>query len=239
MYRTLDAHKIIETLERLRARIGERFPGTSLARVCGELIEVARADRERAARLSQPNWRLRIGVGAILIAGVALTAWLGRLLAASETPATIFGSLQGLDALTNILVVVGAGVLFLASFESRAKRNQALEDLHELRSIVHVIDMHQLTKDPTAGAGAATAHSPQRSFTPFELTRYLDYCSEMLSLAAKVAALYAQHSSDPVVVDTVNDLERLTTNLSQKIWQKITLVSESSRVAYPPTGAAT
>jgi hypothetical protein len=236
MYRTLDAGKIIETLERLHARIGERFPGTSLSRVCAELIEVARADHARAARLSRPNWRLRLGVGAILVAGVALTGWLGRLLAASETPATIFGSLQGLDALTNILVVVGAGVLFLASFESRAKRNQALEDLHELRSIVHVIDMHQLTKDPTAGN--ATPNSPRRSFTPFELTRYLDYCSEMLSLAAKVAALYAQHSSDPVVVDTVNDLERLTTNLSQKIWQKITLVSESSRVAYPPTGSA-
>ena len=30
--------------------------------------------------------------------------------------------------------------------------------------------------------------SPKRLLSPFELTRYLDYCSEMLSLAAKVAA---------------------------------------------------
>jgi hypothetical protein len=128
--------------------------------------------------------------------------------------------------------VVGAGVLFLVTFEARTKRAEALADLHELRSIVHVIDMHQLTKDPTAGV--PTMNSPARTLSPYELTRYLDYCSELLSLAAKVAALYAQSSTDPVVIDAVNDLERLTTNLSQKIWQKITLVSESSRLVYPP-----
>ena len=61
----------------------------------------------------------------------------------------------------------------------------------------------------------------------FELTRYLDYCSEMLSLTSKLAALYAQNLPDPVVIDAVNEIESLTTNLSQKIWQKITLVSAS------------
>jgi hypothetical protein len=59
---------------------------------------------------------------------------------------------------------------------------------------------------------------------PFELVRYLDYCSEMLSLAAKLAALYAEKLNDPVVVDTVGDIERLTSELSGKIWQKITIV---------------
>jgi hypothetical protein len=54
--------------------------------------------------------------------------------------------------------------------------------------------------------------------------RYLDYCSEMLSLTAKLAALYAEKLSDPVVVDTVGDIERLTSDLSSKIWQKITIV---------------
>ena len=67
--------------------------------------------------------------------------------------------------------------------------------------------------------------------TPFELTRYLDYCSEMLSLTAKLAALYAQSSSDAVVIDAVSDLTTLTTNLSSKIWQKITLVQVEMRDA--------
>ena len=35
----------------------------------------------------------------------------------------------------------------------------------------------------------------------FELSRYLDYCSEMLSLTAKLAALYAQNLPDPVIIE--------------------------------------
>ena len=42
------------------------------------------------------------------------------------------------------------------------------------------------------------------------MTRYLDYCSEMLSLTSKVAALYAQAFPDPVVTDAVSDIERIT-----------------------------
>ena len=63
--------------------------------------------------------------------------------------------------------------------------------------------------------------------SPFELTRYLDYCSEMLSLTSKLAAVYAQNLPDSVVIDAVNEIESLTTNLSQKIWQKITILDAS------------
>ena len=41
---------------------------------------------------------------------------------------------------------------------------------------------------------------------------------------ARLAALYADKIHDAPVIDAVGDIERLTTNLSQKIWQKITLV---------------
>ena len=71
---------------------------------------------------------------------------------------------------------------------------------------------------------ARTSSSPDRDLTPFELVRYLDYCSEMLSLTAKLAALYAEKLSDPVVLEAVGDIERLTSDLSGKIWQKITIV---------------
>jgi hypothetical protein len=46
----------------------------------------------------------------------------------------------------------------------------------------------------------------------------------MLSLTAKTAALCAEHSSDAVVLDTISTLETLTTELSNKIWQKISLL---------------
>ena len=136
--------------------------------------------------------------------------------------------LQGIEASINILIVGGAALLFLFTLEERLKRRRALADLHGLRSIIHIIDMHQLTKDPSHGAsvGSATASSPERTLTQHELSRYLDYCSEMLSLAAKTAALYAQSLPDPVVIDAVGDIERLTAGLSAKVWQKIMIVKQ-------------
>ena len=62
-----------------------------------------------------------------------------------------------------------------------------------------------------------------------ELGRYLDYCSEMLSLTSKVAASFVQSLSDPVVLSTVNEIETLATGLSGKIWQKITLLERATR----------
>ena len=83
--------------------------------------------------------------------------------------------------------------------------------------------MHQLTKDPSAVVSIAgnTPSSPARTLSRFELARYLDYCSEMLSLTSKVAVLYAQGFPDPTVTDAVSDIERIAAGLSQKIWQKI------------------
>jgi len=106
-----------------------------------------------------------------------------------------------------------------------------LRAIHELRSIAHIIDMHQLTKDPDRllMVGPDTKSSPQRTMSAFELTRYLDYCIEMLSLAGKVAALYIQHFEDPEAVSAVNDLEDLTSGLSRKIWQKIMVLPSAGR----------
>ena len=53
----------------------------------------------------------------------------------------------------------------------------------------------------------------------------------MLSLTSKLAAVYAQNLPDSVVIDAVYDIESLTTNLSQKIWQKITIRGRELRRA--------
>ena len=60
--------------------------------------------------------------------------------------------------------------------------------------------------------------------THFLLVRYLNYCSEMLSLIGKVAALYLQAFQDGVVLDAVDDIEDLTTGLCRKIWQKLMIL---------------
>jgi hypothetical protein len=90
--------------------------------------------------------------------------------------------------------------------------------------------MHQLTKDPDrlTFPQPDTRSSPRRELTVPELGRYLDYCSELLSLVSKLAALHAEHLNDPVVLAAVNDLESLTEGLSAKIWQKITLLGRDA-----------
>ena len=57
-----------------------------------------------------------------------------------------------------------------------------------------------------------------------DMASYLDYCSEMLSLVGKTAALYAEHTTDSAVLATISDIESLTTGMSRKIWQKVALL---------------
>jgi len=152
----------------------------------------------------------------------------------STTADNVYSVLQGVDAAANLIVLMGAGVFFLTRIEERLKRRAALRALHELRSIVHVIDMHQLTKDPSATVSVAgnTPSSPARTLSRYEVARYLDYCSEMLSLTSKVAVLFAQGFPDPAVTEAVSDIERIAAGLSQKIWQKI-IILESQGTGQP------
>jgi hypothetical protein len=225
-YRTLDVEAILKTLRRLERRIDERFPHSGLLAICHELVSLAQEVQQRANAIAAPNVALRATVYVMISAGVVgllIIAFAIKFRIGSTELLSVF---QGVDAAVNIVVLLGAALFFMISLETRLKRNHSLRDLHIFRSIAHVIDMHQLTKDPSSvlASGSATASSPERAMSSFELTRYLGYCSEMLSLTSKLAALYAQNLPDPVVIDAVNEIESLTTNLSQKIWQKITIV---------------
>jgi hypothetical protein len=227
MYRSLDPEKIVATVEQLQRRIAERFPDSGLSAVCRELLKVARESQERAAGLARPQRALRAANG-VLIALVV--AGLAALLSYVRLPSGGFdaaGFIQVSEAGVNLLIVLGASVLFLFTVETRIKRSRAIKAIHELRALAHVIDMHQLTKDPerVAGGGRQTPSSPKPNLTPFELTRYLDYCSEMLSVTGKIAALYVQKFDDPVVLAAAEDVEALTTGLSRKIWQKIMILN--------------
>lgn len=226
MYHTLDPGKIIGTLETLVRRIAERFPNSGLEKVGRQLTEIARQTSARADALARPNYAMRLLVGSILLGGLALVAWLAWLAGGLETSTELTNIMQGLDSATSLLIVLGGGALYLSTFEGRWRRDRALKGLHELRSIIHVIDMHQLTKDPSAFGAPRTTSSPDRPMSVWQLLRYLGYCSELLSLASKVAALYADKLRDPAIVDAVGDIERLTAHLSQKIWQKIELIQE-------------
>ena len=223
-YRNLNINDIVSTLQKLTARVGERFPRSGLYRVCQELTVMAQETSKRASDIQRPKLWLR-GLLVILAASVGFLVWyIGHWLLGLHASDELAGVLQGLEATVNLVIIGGAASAFLVTLEARWKRRMALSALNEFRSIAHVIDMHQLTKDPSAFGGPRTSSSPERAMTRYELVRYLSYCSEMLSLASKAAAIYAERVHDDAVVEAVGDIERLTTNLSQKIWQKITLV---------------
>lgn len=241
-YRSLNPEKIVGTLAKLRERIEERFAGRGIVSVCGELLEIARDDAGRAKSMGQPRHGLRLLVATILAIAAAWLVYALLTYSALDMDSEAFHVFQGIEAAINIAILAGAGIWFLLNLEARIKRERILEDLHELRSIAHVIDMHQLTKDPTAilNPGGRTKSSPVRDMSAFELSRYLDYCAEMLSLTGKLAALYLGASRDPIVIHAVNEIEELTTNLSRKIWQKIMMIpdepAEASSPASPQSG---
>jgi hypothetical protein len=222
----LDGTSVSATLEKLCQRVEHRFPESGLAKVLRELDGLAEHAKERADWIQRPILGLRVAVAVLIL--LLFSALGSGLLAmrAPQEPFRIGEFIQVLEAGSNEVVLVGAAVFFLLSAEKRVKRRRALEALHELRSIAHVIDMHQLTKDPEwiLNRGPETGVLPARTMTRFELTRYLDYCSEGLSLTAKIAALYAQHFDDDVALQAVNEVETLTTGLSRKIWQKLMIL---------------
>jgi hypothetical protein len=228
MYRALDADKIIATIDLLQRRIQERFPHLDLTAVAGDLSAAARNTRERAAALAKRRSVFNVLPYLFLVVCFVSVFALPYLLDIEFRNREGGELIQTLEALLNVVVFGGIALVYLFTLHGRWRRGRAMMALHELRSLVHVIDMHQLTKDPSLALGQEqerdTAASPKRVMTAFELGRYLDYCSEMLSLIGKVAALYAQELDHPVVVEAVNDIEMLATNLSRKVWQKIAIL---------------
>jgi hypothetical protein len=226
----LKAEYIVKTVERLRARITERFPGSGLAGVGAELSDTARATAMRVRRLSRPNYLLRLlallAIALGLIAQVYFAEIIDweRVLQRSDP----VGLTQGLDAIVNLLILAFGAIWFVLTLEARLKRRRVQKRLYELRAFAHVVDMHQLTKDPTVilSESKPTESSPERRMSEFELSRYLDYCAEMLALIAKLAALYAGHIRDREVMVAVTEIEELTSDLGRKIWQKIMILSD-------------
>lgn len=230
-YRTLDPARIIETAQRLDERVASRFPESGLRKLSAELVLLA-ADLARSARaLEAPIWWLRVLIGAAIAVGGAIFLFVGTFIPLSRISTGAFDSVQGLESTLNTMLLAALGLLALARSEERIKRKRVFHCLHSLRTLIHVVDMHQLTKDPAVLSPdyVSNASSPPRITNPADLGRYLDYCSEMLSITGKIAALFAQSVNDEVVIEAVNDIEELGSNLSRKIWQKITMLDQRSR----------
>jgi len=232
-YFLLSESEVVLTAERLARRIGERFPDSGLSHA-GEAVHGATARTEqRIDELQRPHLILRSLSVLVVAATACLLLWLilGGIDWSLPSTRMRIGEFVGVfEPLLGSVVFITAFLVFLYSWERRWKADEVLEALAELRSLIHVIDMHQLTKDPERAcrSGPDTPSSPTRDLTVFQLGRYLDYCTELLSICSKVAALYAQAFSDAKVLRAVDEIETLALGLSTKIWQKLALLHQSS-----------
>lgn len=230
MYRSLDPVRVVETADTLRRRIAARFPDSGLSRVSTELSSVAAEAADRARWLARPHWPLRLLAGlaiALLLLVVGSSAYAVFLtLHTRLEPVSLPELLQGTDAAINETVLLGVAIVFILRWETRIKRTRVQKAVHVLRSIAHIVDMHQLTKDPhrVLSPSPTPASTPKPPLSPLELERYLNYCSELLAVCSKIAAIYVAHFEDEVALEAVNDLESLTTGLSRNIWQKIVIL---------------
>jgi len=119
MYRRLDGSRIVETLERLRQRIGERFPGSGTLAGVGRPARRRSESMERAGDLRRAQIPLRVATWALIaiIVFVALEALLHLRLAPRweefrRVPAILPGH-------SRCGIPRGSRVLFLANVETR------------------------------------------------------------------------------------------------------------------------
>ena len=231
MTTALEPKFIIETSERLQMRIAERFPGSGLLKVSSAVTRAAHEADQKSSDIARAHLPLRSAVWVLAAALLAGVAFVFLRVSAAPGFASAADLLQGVDAAVNIVLLLGAGILSVAKLEENQRRKKGLALVHELKALAHVVDMHQLTKDPESisSESSRTPSSPKRTMTPFELGRYLDYSSELLSMIGKIAAIYGRRLQDPVVLEAIDGAEDLATGLSRKIWQKIAILGDRTR----------
>jgi len=184
-YRRLDSQKIVETVQTLQRRIEGRFPGSGLGRIAAELLSVAQETIARIHWIQKPHLLLRCAAAILSAAIIALLA--GLLIHIRQFQFDDYAnSIQALEASISSVVFIGAAILFFVSWENRIKRRRALKAIHELRAMAHIVDMHQLTKDPEScyGPGLAAASTQKRPMTPYDETRYMESLKKRGSIFA-------------------------------------------------------
>lgn len=227
-YQRLDAVAVRDTAVRLQHRIEARFPTRNLGRVaaevCSSIDEIL--IQPRSPWYGVLRIASRIAIGLILLAGaLAFVLLLVGYESDPNMPAT-WEWAAIVESMINDVVFAGIAIFFLWHIPNRVQRHQDLKSLHRLRSLAHIIDMHQLTKDPERlmKGFTKTAKTVEIGLDKHQLWAYLDYCSELLSLVGKAAALFAEKNNDDMVLATVEGIEDLTTGMSRKLWQKISLL---------------
>ena len=110
--------------------------------------------------------------------------------------------------------------------ETRSKRRRILEAIRELRALAHIVDMHQIAKDPVM------EHFRDNNQQE-KMVEYLHACTCLLALLSKVAELYIEHFPDPVATTAVNNFEGVAMGMRIAIWMKISSMSGAKPSGLP------
>lgn len=222
----LRSDAISDIIYKLCMRIRERLPGVSLLDAGQQLLELSEKTEVTVKKIERPNIFYR------LLSILCITGILGVIYYVI-THFRVNEKSYGIDdvviieAIISLVFLVWLAVYSLTSLESRDKRRRVTKALMPLRSLAHVVDTLQLTKDPIStnvGNSVGTPNSPDRSLDPYQLARYLNYSSEMLALIGKVAFLHVQNFDDPEALLAVNGIDATVGGMSAKIWNKIGLI---------------
>jgi len=228
-YRTIDPTKLILTTNKMADRVEEQFPKSGLSSVANEVAAVAEGTVARVAEIKKPRLGLRVLVGIMVFLVISGPLACSVVLSFRDDMTSFGDFLQATDAGLHMLFVLAGGIIFLVGMENRMRRNQALEALSEFRSLAHLVDLHQINKDPGLDGGPVPENDRRTVRSDQELAFYLDYSGDLLSIVGKLSAYYAQNLQDRVVLDAVNEIETLTSSLSNKLWLKILVLREMMR----------
>ena len=220
--------QLADACEVLSGRVHLAFPGRGLDRHARWLADHARQVADTGKHAVESRWRRRAFVGggvAALTMLVGVSIGCVRRLGDIDTLPTFLSSL---DAFFTVLAAVVAGGITMLSYTRLSEQKLALSGLNVLRSFAHVTDMLQLTKSPTRLLFQEPNRQPGAEPPPTltEMSEYLAYCGELHSLTAKLAVLYGEWMSDPVVHTALDEVEGTCADLEGKTLQRLLLLEQ-------------
>ncbi len=144
----LEFDRIVRTIERLEKRISDRFPDSDLRKVVHQFLKIAGESNKNIEWISKPNMSIRFFSYFVIILGVAAIIYSFTIIDFTIQNKTLSNIVALSESLFNEMILIGAAIFFMITIKTRMKRRRTAELLNKLRVIAHVIDMHQLTKDP-------------------------------------------------------------------------------------------
>jgi hypothetical protein len=160
-----------------------------LSKVAVEIIQITKEAIGRAEAINRPNRWLRAGQMVLVL--IAVAGVLAYFQTHSDQKSLWQTVLEFLDVTKGSAAILAATAIFFFTPETRLKRRRALKAVHELRAMAHLIDMHQLIKDPDRlGHPTDPISVAGRPIVAEEMGRYLHFCTELLAIVSKVGQLY-------------------------------------------------